>query len=372
MIYLDYNATAPYSPRVEEYIKNQMVNDWANPSSEHDAGYILSNKIKADRQEIADFLGVSTRTLFFTSGATESTNTVLSIENLKRNNVKTLVSSKLEHHATLHCLEHLEKNGFKVLYISNDSNGKLNLDELETILKEEENCLVTLLFVNNEIGTINDISTISKLSRQHGSLIHIDAVQALGKHKFDLYDLDVDYASLSGHKIGAMKGIGLLYAEEPKKIAPLIHGGGQESALRPGTYNFPAIHSFRLAVEDIDFTKNQEIERLRDEFEKLILESIPGSSVNASDHPRVGNTSNIFLGDGIESRAVLLQLSRKKIYVSTGSACTAGAVEPSHVIQALGFGKERAAASLRFSFGDETVSRGAVIDELKNIIQNLS
>jgi len=352
MIYLDYNATAPLSKSVEEYVKNQMVNDWANPSSEHDAGYILNQKIKKDRAVIAEFLGVSTKGLFFTSGATESINTVLSVDNLKKNGIDTIISSKLEHHATLHRLNYLEKHGFNIEYVGNSNQGIINFSELEEKLASNKGkCLASFLFVNNETGTITDVKRVVELCHDNDCLVHLDAVQALGKLQFDLDEIDPDFASFSGHKIGSFKGIGLLYCSDTKRISPYIYGGGQESGIRPGTSNYPAIHSFRLAIEDIDWEKNKEIEKLRDEFEKEFLALNPGFRINASDSPRVGNTSNIYLG-GRDSREVLLKLSREKIYVSTGSACSSGSVEPSHVISEIFKNTIIARSSIRVSFGE--------------------
>lgn len=367
MIYLDYNATAPLSESVQEYVKNQMVNDWANPSSEHDAGYILNQKIKKDRAVIAEFLGVSTKGLFFTSGATESINTVLSVDTLKKNGIDTIISSRLEHHATLHRLKYLEKQGFKIEYVGNSNQGIIDFSELENKLASNKGkALASFLYVNNETGTITDVKKVVELCHENDCLVHLDAVQALGKLQFDLDDIDPDFASFSGHKIGALKGIGLLYCSDVKKVSPYIYGGGQESGIRPGTSNYPAIHSFRLAIDDVDWDKNVELEKLRDEFEKEYLALNSDFRINASDSPRVGNTSNIYLG-GREAREVLLKLSREKIYVSTGSACSSGSIEPSHVIQELGFEKEVAKSSLRLSFGSHLICK-SLIEQLSNTL----
>ena len=363
MIYLDYNATAPYSPSVKDYISNSMVNDWANPSSEHDAGYSLSTQIKSSRGKIAEFLDVSSKSLVFTSSATESINTILSLDNLKHNNITTIISSKLEHHATLDRLDYLSKSGIQILYIKNDKQGNLNLEQLEVLLSETKNTLISLLFVNNEIGVINPIQEISKIARKHDSLIHVDGVQALGKVDFNLDALDVDFASFSGHKIGAMKGIGLTYAQDINSLTPLMHGGGQERGYRPSTLNFSAIKSFELAVNDIDFSHNDEIKALRDSLETQLLNL--GFTVNCSEGQRVYNTSNIYL-KGEDARAMLLRLSRQNIMVSTGSACSSGSYEPSHVLTELGFDKEYASSCLRVSLG-----RYSALDEIETFLKNI-
>lgn len=176
--YLDYNSTAPYSPSVENYIQTEFLNDYANPSSEHDAGFVLSGRIKDHRKNISNFLGVSTKSLIFTSGATESINTVLSIDNLKLNNVDTIISSRMEHHATLHQLDYLSKFGVHIKFVKNNEQGELDLDDLENILKLSQNSLVSLLYVNNETGVINDVKNIVRISKQYKALVHLDTVKA--------------------------------------------------------------------------------------------------------------------------------------------------------------------------------------------------
>lgn len=345
-----------------------MIEDWNNASSEYLPSVQLANKIKEDRRIICDFIDCSTGKLFFTSGATESINTVLSLQNLELNGIDTVISSKLEHHATLERLEHLTKSDIKIQYVHNDQYGRLNLEHLNKLCSENQNAMISLLSVNNETGVISDIKSATEIAHNHNAKIHIDAVQALGKIPFSLDDLEVDYASFSGHKIGSMKGVGLLFAEEPKKLAPLINGGGQEKKVRPGTYNFSAIHSLRLAVEDIDFERNAKIEEMRNEFEKNLLQINEKISINGLDAPRVYNTSNIYLG-GISSQEVMFNLSSKEIFTSTGSACSSGTMEPSHVIQNMGFDRDYARSCLRLSFG-EIVDIDLLTNELIKAISN--
>lgn len=349
-----------------------MINDWANPSSEHDFGFELMNKVKDSRRYIADFFGVSSRSIFFTSGATESINSVLSFSNLTKNNVRTIISSKLEHHATLDTLKRLEKSGFNVLNVSSNQSGQLDINELEDFLKKEKNALVSLLYVNNETGVISDIPQISRLCKKYDALIHIDAVQALGKMNFNLEDLEVDFASFAGHKIGALKGVGLLYIKSPKTYEPLMTGGGQEGGVRPGTYNYPGIKSFELALRDINPETIESICNLRADFEKQIV-SNTSFAINCVGVPRVANTTNIYL-NGHDSRAVLLNLSRKNIMVSSGSACSSGSFEPSHVIRNLGFDKEYASSCLRVSIGGKTTREelASFLNELLVITSSLS
>ena len=349
MIYLDYNSTAPYSNSVVDYLKGEMANDWGNASSDHEIGYRLSGKIKEDRQVIADFLDCSTGKLFFTSGGTESINTVLSERNIKNLKVESVITSRLEHHATLDCCKFLSEKT-KILNVDHDRFGNIHLDHLEKTCKENPSSLISLSYVNNETGVIAPAKEIIRIGRKYHCLIHFDSVQALGKEKFSLDDLDADFASFSGHKVGSLKGVGLLYVSDLQRFCPYMKGGGQERGHRAGTYNYAGIHSLRLAIEDIDFNKSPG--DLRNFFEEKFLEMDSSFQINAMDAPRVANTSNIYLGE-INSSQVMLQLSSKGISVATGSACQSGNTRPSHVISEM-VSEDHAASSLRISLGPST------------------
>ena len=385
MIYFDHNATAPYSPSVREYLQTSLLEDWQNPSSVYPQAQILDQRIKECKSFVAERLNCSPKHLFWTSGGTESINTVLSPETLKLNGLSGFISSRLEHHASLRRLEYLsqtmplgfEKSGpaaerkppwpplsggktalretgkfqssrCKIHYAPHNEQGEIDLSLLEEICSKNPRSLLSFLSANNETGVLTDIKSVSKIARQYDCLVHADAVQSLGKEPLDLEDWDADFASFSGHKIGAMKGVGLLFARKP--FAPLMHGGGQERGMRPGTYNFPAVYSFKPAVQDIDLSKQREVRRLRDYFEERLKYSSPSGKgpnekspagaagkakffrVNCDKAPRLPNTSNIYCGTGISNQAVLLHLARKGICVSVGSACNAGSPEPSHVM----------------------------------------
>lgn len=352
MIYLDYNATSPYSPSVEAFIKNEMINSWANPSSEYSEGLALANEIKLMRSEIAEILGCSSKNIVFNSGATESINTVLSIPHLNSLGVKRIISSPLEHPATLDRLKFLEKNGFEIQMIANDQNGMLDLAQLGVLLSSGGKSIVSLLFANNETGVIHPVKKISEVIKKHQHYFHIDAVQALGKLKFKIEEIGADFMSFSGHKIGSFKGIGILFAENIKELTPLLHGGGQERGYRPGTINYPAIRSFYLALKDAskwDLVSLAEMQKYLEE--KLHLEF--KAQVNCSSVPRIVNTSNFYF-EGKNSREILMNLSRDNIFVSTGSACSSGSFEPSHVIKALGRDKNFANGCLRVSTSPNT------------------
>lgn len=348
MIYFDNNATLEYSPIVKHFIQNEMLEKWANPSSEYEIGRLLADEIQLIRRDIAEFLSISSKEVVFTSGATESINSVLSLENLKLQGISRVVTSHLEHHATLDRVKFLEKNGIKVQFVSNDEEGNLNIEEITDLVTSSEKTIFSFLFVNNEIGTINDIELISKIIEQTNHQLHIDASQALGKLKFDLSKIEYNYVSFSGHKIGSLKGIGLLIIKDIKNFQPLLHGGGQERGLRPGTINFSVIKTLKLAIDDTEKWNLKHIQELRDYFEKKVIE-ISGIKINATKSSRVCNTSNIYCG-GTNSREVVMQLSRLGMYVSTGSACSSGSFEPSHVITALGKSKDYANSCMRVSF----------------------
>lgn len=364
-LYLDDNATKRFSPRVEKYVKEEFINDYANASSEHDAGFELSNKIKLHRKVIADHIGSSTKKIIFTSGATESINNVLSIDNLNRLKINTLISSPMEHHATLNQLEYLSSYGFKVHFVTNNDQGVLNLDHLEQLCKQSPGSMISLMYVNNETGVINDVKKITEIGHQNKCHVHIDAVQALGKLSVDLDDINCDFASFSGHKIGSFKGIGLLYVQNIDQFLPLLHGGGQERGYRPGTYNYPAIKSFALAIEDIDFKALSEYEKCRLMLENEFKKINPNFGVNCEHSPRVANTLNLYFAD-LDARELLLKLSRAGIYVSTGSACNGANPEPSHVLKAIRPVNSIDSLRLSCNFNSEIVEK--FITSIKSIL----
>ena len=395
MIYFDHNSTAPYSPSMRSYIREGILEDWHNPSSVYSQAQVLSQKIRECRRFIADYLNGSPKHLFFTSGGTESINTILSQETLRLNQLSAVITSHLEHHATIKKMDYLSNcQNIQPYWVFNNDQGKISLDNLEEICSKRPHSLLSFLSANNETGVITDIQAISRIAKKYDCLVHVDAVQSLGKMPIDLEKWDVDFASFSGHKIGAMKGIGLLYARKP--FAPLMYGGGQERGLRPGTYNYPAIQSFRLAVQDIDLSKQEYVRGLRDYFENQ-LDTIMSKcqtrgfnlsknnapyfagnnrkevsfffKVNCGKASRLSNTSNIYCG-GLSSQAVLLHLVQKGICVSSGSACNTGSPEPSHVITMLnidGFpNKDYARSCIRVSLSPSNTKQ-----EIDYLIQSL-
>ena len=383
VIYFDHNSTAPYSPSVEKYIAQGAVKDWGNASAGYPQAQALDQNIKECRQYIAEHLNCSAKYLFFTSCGTESINTVLSSDTLKINGLQTIISSHLEHHAVIKKIDYLSnfqntyskppQSEFSLCskWVTNNKNGEINLGDLEKLCSKHPCSLVSLLSSNNETGVITNIKEVSKIAKKYNCLVHADAVQSLGKENVNLEDWGVDFASFSGHKIGAMKGIGLLYAKKP--FMPLMYGGGQEKGLRPGTYNFPAIHSFRLAVQDIDLEKQQYVKELRDYFEAKLISieksKASGFKINCQKTHRLPNTSSVYCG-GLSNQAVLFYLAKKNIYVSAGSACNANSPEPSYVIAMLNIGgrsnKDYARSCIRVSFASSNSKQ-----EVDFLIQSL-
>ena len=413
LIYFDHNSTAPYSPSVREFLSGGgVLESWYNPSSIYPQAQILAQDIKESRRVISEHLNCSPKNLFFTSGGTESINTVLSSETLKLNSISRIISSELEHHATLRKIEHLigffypnhlkPQNPIQYTSVLSNEKGEIRLDQLEEKCLKHPNSLVSLLSANNETGVITNIPAVSKIARKSKCLVHVDAVQSLGKEFIDVEKWDVDFVSFSGHKIGAMKGVGLLYARKP--FAPLLSGGGQERHLRAGTYNYPAIQSFKLAVQDIDLSQLENVRRLRDYFENQLLghsvgygkeisynletlQNISYSKIENSHSPfkvncqqalRLPNTSNIYCGGIISNQAILLDLAQKGIGVSAGSACSAGSALPSHVMTQIALcmarPKDYANSCIRVSLSHSNTKEEVdfLVSSLKERVLNLS
>lgn len=361
MIYLDANATAKFSPKVAAYISGEMAHDWVNPSSPHSLGLSGDTKIVLARQNIAEFFGCFPSQVFFNSGATESINTALNPNLLRSLGVSQIVSSKIEHSATLSCLSRLASEGFSVKWIGCDQNGSLRLDDLHAVLKNKKS-LVSLMHVNNETGLINDVSEIVSIVRSQGSFVHIDASQALGKVKIDLDSLGAHLVSFSGHKVGSLKGIGMLYSSNDIPQVALIGDSYQRNGARAGTPNVAAVRSLELAIEEIDLKQTQKIQMLRDGFESALKHRFPQISINSARGPRVANTSNICFF-GTQSQEILFYLSSREIYASNGSACNSGALDPSHVITGMGFEREYAQSCVRFSLGAHSTQ-----DEMETVL----
>lgn len=356
-VYFDNNATTRLSRRVEAWLKHDFADSYANPSSIHLLGQELGNEIENDRRYIADFVGVNSKNIFFTSGATEAINSILHPLFLQENGIETVLTSQLEHSAVDGCVERLRQHHIKVIYINNDADGLLCPEHLAAQVQSHPHALVTLLGANNETGVIQDVAQLTTICKTHDCLVHLDGAQMLGKLPVNLAAMNVDFASFSAHKIGGLKGIGFIYVHEPSQFTPLIVGGGQEKGLRAGTYNAAGIRSLRLALEDTRCWDLQKIKNMRDGFEDAVSNFKIKTQVNCQHPSRLCNTSNIYFPN-LPAHAVVMELAMRGIYVSVGSACNGA--EPSRVLMGLGFDRDYAASCLRFSFAD--FNRGAEVE----------
>jgi cysteine desulfurase len=365
MIYLDNNATTPLHPSVKEKIINALEL-YGNPSSAHDYGRNIRSLVENAREEIAGFLNCGPDEIIFTASGSEANNTVLkssilcnAMNSCDKGEKLHIISTKIEHPSVLNTLRCLENQKVEVTYLPVDSTGLVDPADVEMAIRPET-ALISIMWANNEIGTIQPIEEIGLIAKKHKILFHTDAVQAVGKVDIDLSKSNIDYLSLSGHKIYAPKGIGVLYKKNSsRKLCPLINGGHQEHSLRAGTENTIGILALGEAFRQLRKEMKNEIEnvrRLRDKLEKGIFESV--SHVKLNGHPvrRLPGTSNIsFLN--VEGESILLRLDLHGIAVSTGSACSSGSLEPSHVIMALGVDAEIAHSSIRFSLGRENTDK---------------
>ena len=354
-VYLDNAATTrPYN-EVIDIINEYNTEHYGNASSLHSFGREARKGIEWAREEIANLINASAREILFTSGATESDNWDIrgaAYHNIEKG--KHIITSAIEHHAVLHTCKQLEKEGFEVTYLPVDSEGNINLRDLKDSIREDTT-LISIMAANNEIGTIEPIKEIGEIARKKGILFHTDAVQAIGKMDIDVEKMNIDMLSMSAHKIHGPKGIGFLYINKKVRIDVFMQGGGQERALRAGTYNAPCIAGMGKAVEITKANMEKNIpymKELRDYFIDEILKDVPDTILNGSREKRLCNNIN-FTFKGIEGEALLYALDLKGIACSTGSACTADSGSESHVIDALGDNnKFEIGASVRFSLSE--------------------
>ena len=353
-IYFDYNATTPLSKEVYDFYVKELA-EYANGSSLHQEGREVAATIAKARQQIASLVHCQPEEVVFTSGGSESNNTVFNtmVELSKKRNNKVIVTSAIEHPCVLEASRRLESQfGFEVIYLPVDDAGIVDMESYKKAL-EKKPLLVSIMTANNEIGTIQDIKTLCSMAHEVGALFHTDAVQAVGKIPVDFKDWDVDYATLSAHKIYGPKGVGALYIKERAPIEALIRGGHQEHGLRAGTYNGPAIAAFGYAAE----LAGKELAeyaaftgKLRQQLKDGLLKAVPGIRINGHETKVLPNTLNVSF-PGAEGEAILLYLDLLGVAASTGSACASASLDPSHVLMATGLGPELAHGSIRFSFG---------------------
>jgi cysteine desulfurase len=374
-IYLDYNATTPVDPLVAEAMKPFFGKEFGNPSSFHKKGQAARHAIEAAREEIANFLEVEPGDLIFTSGGTESDNlAVKGAMEFFGSTRRHLVVSSIEHQAVLYPARELEKRGFKVSVVPVSPQGLVDLEALGREITQDT-ALVSVMHANNEVGTLQPVAEIARLAHEKGALFHTDAVQSFGKMKIFLEDWGVDMLSASAHKICGPKGAGVLFIRKGLKIKPLFHGGHQEKNIRPGTENVPAIAGFGEAVRVAARVQKEEAARvgdLRDKLEAGLWKRLGGLRLNGDSKNRIYSTLNVSF-EGLDGETLLMNLDLKNIYASTGSACTAGSVEPSHVLLAMGLGEKMARAAIRFSLGRFTTQKEIdyVLEELPGIVGRL-
>ena len=375
LIYLDNAATTQVYPEVLEAMIPYFTEHYGNPSSIYSFAGESKRAVDAARNTMAEFLNASTEEIYFTGGGSESDNWALkATAEAYANKGKHIITSKIEHHAILHTCEWLEKHGFEVTYLNVDENGLVDLEELKAAIRPDT-ILISVMFANNEIGTIEPIAEIGKIAKEHGVLFHTDAVQAFGHVPIDVQAMNIDMLSASGHKVNGPKGIGLMYIRKGIKIGSFIHGGTQERHRRAGTHNVPGIVGFAKAVElasrDMDKRMKYETE-LRDYYISRVEKEIPYAKLNGDRVKRLPNNTN-FCFRFIEGESMLILLDQKGICASSGSACTSGSLDPSHVLLAIGLPHEIAHGSLRATLSEKTTKEDIdfTVDELKKIIERL-
>ena len=375
MIYLDNAATTKVNKKVLESMMPYFSEIYCNPS----AAYSFATKgriaIEEARNHAAKLIGASDMEIYFTSGGSESDNwAIKAVAESFSDKGKHIITTKIEHHAILHTAEFLETKGVDVTYLNVDEFGKISLEELENVIRPET-VLISVMFANNEIGTIQPIAEIGEIAKKHGVLFHTDAVQAVGHVPIDVEKLQVDLLSMSGHKLGAPKGIGAIYIRKGTRISPLIFGGAQEKKLRAGTENIAGIvglgKAAELAVAEMEET-TKKLTALRDKLIHGILESIPDSRLNGHPTDRLPGNCNISFSY-IEGESLLLLLDALGIAASSGSACTSGSLDPSHVLMAIGLPHEIAHGSLRLTIDRENTEEQVdfILEKLPGLVQRL-
>lgn len=376
MIYLDNAATTKTAPEVVEAMLPYFTEMYGNPSSVYDFAGKSKDAVTKGREQIANVLGAKKEEIYFTAGGSEADNWALKATfEAYKSKGNHIITTKIEHHAILHTCEYLEKErGAKITYLDVDENGVVKLDELEKAITPET-ILISVMFANNEIGTLQPIKEIGMIAKEHGILFHTDAVQAFGQVPINVDELGIDMLSSSGHKLNGPKGIGFLYIRKGVKIRSFVHGGAQERKRRAGTENVPGIIGFGVAAEramhSMADRTAKEIQ-VRDHLISRITSEIPYVKLNGHPKKRLPNNVNVSF-QFVEGESMLLMLDSFGICASSGSACTSGSLDPSHVLLAIGLPHEIAHGSLRLTLSEETTMEDAdfVVDKLKDIVANL-
>lgn len=374
-VYFDYAATTPMKKEVLEEMLPFFNIEFGNPSSIHSFGRQGKSVLDTARDKVAKTLNAKSDEIFFTGGGSEADNwAIKGVAFANKAKGKHIITTKIEHHAVLHTCEYLEKEGFEVTYLDVDQYGLVDVDDVKNAIKDNT-ILITIIYANNEIGTIQPIKEIAQVAKEKKVIFHTDAVQAYGNEIIDVVDIGVDLMSISAHKVYGPKGVGALYIKRGTKIHQLIHGGAQEKRRRAGTENIPGIVGFgkasEMAYENIEDHINKLI-RLRDKMINELMEKIPYTRLNGHPTKRLPGNVNISF-EFIEGESLLLSLDMVGIAGSSGSACTSGSLDPSHVLMGIGLSHEVAHGSLRLTIGDFTTEEDVdyVIEKLPPIVDRL-
>jgi cysteine desulfurase len=374
-VYLDNSATTPVRPEVVEAMIPYFADNVGNASSLHKAGQRAKRALEEARKSVARALGADPKEIYFNSGGTESDNqAIVGVARAQAQRGHHLITSTIEHHAVLSLCHWLETQGHAVSYVPVDQHGLIDLQALEQSLRPDT-VLISVMLANNEVGTIQPLADIVRLAHERGILVHTDAVQAVGKMPVQVDVLGVDLLSLTAHKFYGPKGIGVLYVRKGTPIEPLFYGGHQEQALRPGTQNIPGIvglaTALRLVIEELP-TETARLAALRDRLQRGIKTQISNVQINGHPTQRLPNILNVSV-EGVEGESLLMSLDLKGISVSTGSACSAGSSDPSHVLRAMGLERVRADGSLRFSLGRTTTEEDIdyTVETLVEVVDRL-
>ena len=375
LIYMDNAATTAVKPEVFEKMKPYFMENYSNPSSVYSFAGEAKKAVDDARDIIAGALNAKAAEIYFTGGGSEADNwAIKATAEAYKNKGKHIITSAIEHHAVLHTCGWLERHGYEVTYLPVDENGTVSPEKVEEAIRPDT-ILISIMFANNEIGTIEPIKEIGKIAEKHGVLFHTDAVQAFGHVPIDVQEMHIDMLSASGHKFHGPKGIGFMYMRNGLKLGSFIHGGAQERSRRAGTHNVPGIvgmgEAARIAMEQLEANAVKETE-VRDYLIARVEKEIPYIKVNGHRENRLPNNINICFRF-IEGESLLIMLDQKGICASSGSACTSGSLDPSHVLLAIGLPHEIAHGSLRLTISEDTTKEDAdfVVDNLKSIVERL-
>ncbi len=374
-IYFDNAATTPVKKEVFDEIKPYFMDFYGNPSSIYDIAKESKKAVDKARKQVADAIGALPEEIYFTAGGSESDNWAIkgTADALKKKG-RHIITTKIEHHAVLHTCEFLEKHGYEITYLPVDEFGLVSVQDVKSAIRPDT-ILISVMFANNEIGTIEPIAKIGKIAKENGIYFHTDAVQAIGHVNIDVNEMNIDMLSMSGHKLGAPKGVGALYIRKGIKISNLIHGGAQEKNKRAGTENVPAIvglgKAVEIAVSEME-EANKKITKLRDRLIEGITSNISNCRLNGHPQKRLPGNVNISF-EFIEGESMLLLLNMKGICASSGSACTSGSLDPSHVLLAIGLPHEKAHGSLRITLSKDNTQEEVdyLLKELPPIVERL-